>query len=626
MSVALVCMPWHVLRSPSIQIGTLHALLAQQGIRCTSHSLHVEFAHFVARRTRSRHARLTLAQYFEVGDAWFLAGAGEWVFTTVDVRPAAPDEDERFLAGLRRQGMPHAMTRQLRALRAEVPAFLSASAEEILADDPKLVGFTTTFGQTVASLALAAVLKRAQPRISTVFGGAGCEGVMGEALHREFACVDYVVRGEGEPVLPSLARHVLDATPLPALPGLLQPGGGSGAGVLERETPGVAMADVPRPDYDEYFARVQRLGLEPDLAPVLPVEASRGCWWGARSHCTFCGLNGKLLTYRSKPGARVLADLTALSQRHAVLDFTVVDNILDLDYFQSVLPALRDSGIDLRLFWQTKANLSLEQIRLLHDAGVRAIRPGIESLSTKILQLMKKGVTALHNVRVLKWCAQHGIHVAWNVIHGLPDEPVDEYAHMAALVPSLVHLPPPALVPLTLDRYSPYHVDPARHHLRVLGPPPHLRALFGRDERTLLDLAWTFDYELEVPPPAGYVAALRAGISQWRAEWHRNQGALRHRRGPACLVIHDGRSTTGTRRFVLDATESAAYLGCDAGTTPLALADRLTDQLGQPMSVDAVRTMLRQFVAERLMFEDADHFLSLSLPEEPRVPAPARAG
>ena len=625
MSVALVCMPWHVLRSPSIQIGTLHALLARDGIPCTSHSLHVEFAHFAARRTRSRRARLTLPQYFEIGDAWFMAGAGEWVFTTPDVHPPAPDEDERFLAGLRRQGMPHAMTRQLRELRAEVPAFLSACADEVLATDPQLVGFTTTFGQTVASLALAAVLKRARPGLATVFGGAGCEGVMGEALHREFVCVDYVVRGEGEPVLPSLARHVLHGTPLPELPGLLRRGADGDPVAIERETPGVAMADVPRPDYDEYFARVQRLDLESDVPPVLPFEASRGCWWGARSHCTFCGLNGKLLTYRSKPAARVLEDLAALSQRHAVLDFAVVDNILELDYFRSVLPALRDSGTDLRLFWQTKANLSLEQVRLLHDAGVRAIRPGIESLSTKILRSMQKGVTALHNVRVLKWCAQYGIHVAWNVIHGLPDEPIDEYARMATVVPSLVHLPPPALVPLTLDRYSPYHTDPTRHHLRVLGPPTHQRALFGREQRALTELAWTFEYELETPPPAGYVDALRVGITQWRADWHRNQGTLRHRRGPACLVIQDGRSTTGARRFVLDATEAAAYLGCDAGTTPMALAERLSSNAGRTLTVDAMRAMLRQFVAERLMFEDDDHFLSLSLPDSPLLAAPVPA-
>lgn len=621
-SVALVCMPWHVLRSPSIQIATLHALLARHGTPCTSHSLHLEFARFLAHGTKSRWARLSLAQYFDVGERWYMSGAGEWVFAQPEVRPPDPDEDERFLAGLRRSGMTHAMTRQLRALRAEVPAFLAACADEILATGPQLVGFTTTFGQTVASLALASVLKRRRPDVATVFGGAGCDGSMGAALHRSFPCIDFVVRGEAEPVLPGLAAQVLAGAPVPDLPGLCRRQDGREVAVTEQNGPGVAMVDVPVPDYAEYFARLQRLRLDREIVPVLPFEAARGCWWGARSHCTFCGLNGQTMTYRSKPAARVVAELATLSQRHGVLDFTVVDNILEPAYFDSVLPTLRDGGTDLRLFWQTKANLGIAQIRLLRDAGIRCIRPGIESLSTPILRLMKKGVSALQNVRLLKWCAQYGIHVAWNVIHGLPDEPVAEYARMAALVPRLVHLPPPALVPLTLDRYSPYHQDPRRHHLRVVGPPPHYRALYGLDDRTLTELAWTFEYELASPaPPAGYVDALRQQVTRWREEWHQNQGALTYRRGPACLVVVDRRTTVGQSRFVLDEFETGVYLGCDAGITAAALAAQLARRCKRAIEIEDVRRILRQFADEQLVFEDGDHYLSLALPEDCLVAA-----
>ena len=44
-------------------------------------------------------------------------------------------------------------------------------------------------------------------------------------------------------------------------------------------------------------------------------------------------------------------------------------------------------------------------------AGVRAIQPGIESLSTRILKLMRKGATRLINVRLLKWAAYYGMTV-----------------------------------------------------------------------------------------------------------------------------------------------------------------------------------------------------------------------
>ena len=50
-----------------------------------------------------------------------------------------------------------------------------------------------------------------------------------------------------------------------------------------------------------------------DWQPSVFVETSRGCWWGERMHCTFCGLNGATMAYRSKSAPRALAELTHLA-------------------------------------------------------------------------------------------------------------------------------------------------------------------------------------------------------------------------------------------------------------------------------------------------------------------------
>src|SRR5262249_9640089 len=36
-----------------------------------------------------------------------------------------------------------------------------------------------------------------------------------------------------------------------------------------------------------------------EIPPILLFETSRGCWWGERSHCTFCGLNGLTMNYHA---------------------------------------------------------------------------------------------------------------------------------------------------------------------------------------------------------------------------------------------------------------------------------------------------------------------------------------
>src|SRR4029079_12294060 len=76
-------------------------------------------------------------------------------------------------------------------------------------------------------------------------------------------------------------------------------------------------------------------------------------------------------------------------------------------------------------------------------ARVNRIQPGIESFSDPVLTLMRKGVTWLQNVQLLKWCKQFGVQPFWNVIWGFPGEPAAEYDRMARLVPHLTHLAAP---------------------------------------------------------------------------------------------------------------------------------------------------------------------------------------
>src|SRR5439155_6118718 len=133
---------------------------------------------------------------------------------------------------------------------------------------------------------------------------------------------------------------------------------------------------------------------------------------------------------------------------------SAVDNIIDMRYYRDVLPRLKELDLDVALFYETKANLRKEQVRLLREAGITRIQPGIESLSTNVLRLMGKGVTALQNIQLLRWCAEFGVHPGWNLLAGFPGEDPADYARQAAIVPLLTHLVPPQGVgEVRLDRF-----------------------------------------------------------------------------------------------------------------------------------------------------------------------------
>ena len=427
--VLLVSMPFVSISTPSIGISILKSVLDGHGIPCDLRYGNLRFAEWVGFDTYS-----LLDE--RVSDALF---AGDWLFA-------------QHLFGDRLQLDVYAETlrvntgeaeyRRIMDARGAIGPFLHACLEEFRVEDYDIIGFTTTFEQNLASLAASRLIKKRWPGKAIVFGGGNCEGHMGRELHRSFPWIDYVCSGEGEDSFPQLIEAIAAGREPLGIPGIIHRRNGRSVDNGWAK-PITDMNAVPPPNYDEYFSAVGRSPLAPSLHPSLLIETSRGCWWGLKSHCTFCGLNGATMNFRSKDASRVLDELEGFRTRYPTNRVVAVDNILDMRYFRDLLPQLRDRQLGITLFYETKANLTKEQVKLLRDAGVLAIQPGVESLSTHVLQLMRKGVTALQNIQLLKWCRQYGVTVAWNLLYGFPGETADDYAAIGKVMESLWHLPPP---------------------------------------------------------------------------------------------------------------------------------------------------------------------------------------
>jgi ribosomal peptide maturation radical SAM protein 1 len=621
----LVAMPWPALNMPSIQLGILGPVLERAGFQTEVRSFYLSFMEHCrgAAAGLPPNVQIQLADYDAVADRYSLLGLGDWIFAVPPFRDA-PDADVRYVAYLRGQGIPESVVEKALAMRALVPAFLEQCAEDIAAMAPRVVGFTSTFTQNVPSLVLAKLLKERRPATAIIFGGHNCDGPMGAALHRAFPWVDAVVRGEAEEVLPGLVKDLLVGGPVRPQPGLCYRQNGRSVAVPEAGNGTVPLDEIPTPAYDEYFARLAATSFADEIAGDVQLlhETARGCWWGVKSLCTFCGHVGANLAFRSKSPDRVFREITSLASRYGRLNLQAVDDILDLRYFRDLLPRLRDAGYNLDLLFETKANLSREQVHLLKQAGVNWIQPGIESLSTPILKQMRKGVTAFQNIRLLKWCAEYGIQVFWNVLYGFPAEAPEEYARMAALVPSLAHLQAPQFIRLRLDRFSPYHDRPSEWGLEIVGPAPHYRLIYPADEAALADLAYFFEYRhADGRDPETYVGPLRHAIEQWRANEETGYRALRYRRGPGFIVIRDQRPGLEHADYTFDDLEARIYLACEDGATAAGALAALGPAGSENLGVDEVREFLDELVDMRLAYEEGGRYLALALPATPRQQA-----
>jgi ribosomal peptide maturation radical SAM protein 1 len=606
--VLLVELPFKTFSRPSLGLSLLKAALVEAGHACAIRYANLEFAALIGHETYQ-----TIAE--RVPEPLLL---GDLVFA-----PAVDAESGRF-AGLREAGplflddgtpigrAPDWLWERMAELQRQAATFAARVAAEIAQSECDIVGFSCMF-QTMPSLAVARALKTLAPDKRIVFGGSHCEGEMGLGLHESYPWIDFVCRGEGERVLVDLVGELgSDAPAWSALPGVVWREDGVTRFAGDHGEKLDDLDGLPRPAYDDWMDQLHRF--TPSLTPddlELPLEASRGCWYGQKHHCTFCGLNGSSLVFRSKSAGRVLDELRDLA-RYGIRFIYGVDLILDHRYFETLLPQLAAEPFDHTIFFETKSNLTRAQVEALAAARIRLIQPGIESLSTPVLTLMRKGVTAYQNLRLLKWAAEFGIGVFWTLLYGFPGETHEDYREMGAMLPSLTHLmPPQGGYKVRVDRFSPLHFDSAALGIGATRPVDAYGMIHRVPQEMLQRLAYHFE-PVEDARSFGYMQPVADGIRTWQANVGK-ASFVSVTRGDE-LHLLDRRPVTGNRHARLEGVERAVYLACDAGATAAAVA--------ASVGCDAATAteMLDRFVAERWVVRVDGRYLGLAVSLDGHVP------
>jgi ribosomal peptide maturation radical SAM protein 1 len=552
--VALVQMPYGSTEMPSLGLGLLKSALVRRSIDVEVHYLNFGFRDVVGAETYS---------YISTSSPSDTAMLGEWSFHRV-LRGEDAAEDEVYFesvfdyenahlsGGLSDGAQAEAREHAWRCAR-EAAQFIERCVDAVAWGEYRIVGFTSVFQQHLPSLALARRLKERYPELLIAMGGANCEGVMGRATLQSFPFVDAVCSGEGDDAFPLFAEAVL-AGRRAKVQGILTrdavPGTLSVVSEQVEETPRVEDMDgLPYPDFDEFFAARSIVSRKPEELR-LTFETSRGCWWGEKHHCTFCGLNGNGMRFRHKTSSRALEELQWLVERYGKFTQTVhaTDNIIPYEYFGSFLPELAKLGLDIDLFFETKANLKDEQMLLYRRAGLREIQPGIESLSSEVLALMDKGVTALQNIQLLKMCHEYGVRPVWNYLYGFPGERVEWYSGQAALMENLFHLEPPVFCErVRFDRFSRYVDESEAFGLRELKPYPAYELLYrGLPKERIHDHAYFFTARFEGDEAIrSYANPIIDKVRRWQSS--KSRASLLLAEGEEATVVFDSRGSSGFR-------------------------------------------------------------------------------
>ncbi len=559
-SVTWICMPWQSVNCGSLGLSLLKSILEEAACKVEIRYLNLSFADQIGQ---------DLYQKFQ-----YSSHAGELVFT-----PAAfyleGDTLESWLAASTRvvkqeTGVDEETFRHL--VLYHVPKYLERCLATISWSQNQVIGFCLVYDQNLPSIALANRVKHLYPDLPILIGGASAFGTMGTQLVNDFPSIDVAVLGEAERVIVPIVHALAQKRAPERIPGISygKKTDKERLVVTTSRPPKTDLDALPLPNFDDYFGQRRSFAFEGD--PWGSFESSRGCWWGERSTCSFCGLNGEAIIYRVKSPQQVVAEVRQLREKYGVRFLSATDNILPVNALESLIPALSEVARefpDIELFYQMKSNITRKHAHLMRQAGIRMVQPGIESFSDHILKLMAKGASAITQIQCLKLLSEERFQIIYGILHGSFGETASDYESQRSLIPWIKHLSPPSyFVKISLDRFSPYQETPQKYGIQDLKAAGPVELIYPTSKVDHDKLARSFHFTYVNPQGVEADKALQEAIECLRMEvkaWQDNyvpDSLVYFRTSSQSIHVRDRRS--GEEQWtVLSEVEQKIFLRCE---------------------------------------------------------------
>ena len=198
---------------------------------------------------------------------------------------------------------------------------------------------------------------------------------------------------------------------------------------------------LPTPDFSHY--ELHRY-LTPE--PVMPIYASRGCYYDV---CSFCNHHENYFGgYRVKKASDVLESMKTYQTLYGCTKFFFVDEISAPTYQLELAQLAKEGNHTFRWYVHCRVDPSFttKDLKTMAEGGVTLLHAGVESSSTNVLELMKKGYARQDVLDFLSKLALVPMTAHLNTIQGFPGEDPQDYIqtledmYAYAKVGDIVHL------------------------------------------------------------------------------------------------------------------------------------------------------------------------------------------
>ncbi|MBW2739214.1 MAG: RiPP maturation radical SAM C-methyltransferase [Deltaproteobacteria bacterium] len=606
--VILVSMPWSLFDRPSIQIGTLKAYLKLQFpyLNIAAHHFYLKVAETIGYKL-----------YHSISKSTWLA---ETIYAAI-LSPEKLKTIEKIFyteAGVK----PLLRKLSFKELVLKVRKITDSFIESINWNKFCLAGFSVCQCQLTSSLYIIKKIKIKYPDLKIVVGGSTFAGASKE-MFKLIPEIDFVVKGEGELPLSQLVHQLGlysktdKIRPINSVISKESITDDNAIIFYQMET----LGNLPMPDFDDYFALLQTFSSNKTFFPTILCEISRGCWWRCAQKskkikgCAFCNLNLQWDGYRSKGHSKVVSEVDNLTSKYKTLSVAFTDNALPVKESKKVFTQLKKLNKDFRFFSEIRATTTMENLKIMRDAGMCEVQIGIESLSTRLLKKLNKGTTAIQNLEIMKNCEHLGIVNNSNLILQFPGSDMDDVEETLRNLEFAAPFRPLRQVNFWLGLKSPVWQNPQQFGIKALYNHPRYTDLLPQNiSSSMRFLIQTYQgdhgYQKKLWKP------VKQRIKVWMMEYeslHKNsffEPILSFLDGRDFLIIIQKQLNDRTLTHRLKGKSRKIYLFCQHHRSIKKILEHFPE-----LSDDKIISFLQIMVNKKLMFEENKNYLSLAVPK-----------
>lgn len=276
--------------------------------------------------------------------------------------------------------------------------------EQLLARDPRIIGFSVYIWNVTETAAVIALLKKVSPRTIVVVGGP--EVSFAQDLPALAEQVDYVITGPGEVSFRQLCEDLIRQCPVATQ-------------IIAGESVSLDQLELPYACYNDEDLRNR----------LIYVEASRGCPF----KCEFC-LSALDKTAKPFELGQFLDAMDDLFVRGA-RNFKFIDRTFNLKVSTSVaileffLARMED---DLYLHFEVIPDSlpeKLKQVLARFPSGSLQFEIGVQTFDPEIQRTISRKQDNQTTCDNLRWLREHtGAHIHADLIFGLPGDSLENFA------------------------------------------------------------------------------------------------------------------------------------------------------------------------------------------------------